>query len=467
MPVFLNTANKNFGIVILYTCIILFVLYIPFNTKGTYQFKEVPGFPNYDDIASAFLEKQLHLIQPVDPKRLEAADPRDPSHPSEYLFDRIIWNGKYYFAHEPLPALFHAGWTALTGHPLRTGVMVILSIVGVLIILAVLLIRLHKLYFQSTPNWIFWGVWISFSLCSVQLHMASMPFIYNEAVGLGGLFSLLGVSFAIDGLTVKNKRRSRMALSGTCFGIAVCCRSILVFYPITLLVCLAIFRLFNDKQYKDNINVFFPFLFLFGLFILSLLSYNFMRFGNFFNFGRSYAIFPSYEDYQYAILNGNMFRIKHVPIQLYLYLFSPPDIINKFPYIMIPNETRFWIGDVMVVSQRVRSIFILIPILILIFPAPFLLKHYRPLLLSFWMTYFVTATSAILGFLTFFWYTTIRYIYDFVPLLFVIVFCVFSMLWQKYQGNEQSQKIAKSVFVCLVGITILNGLLVGFLKMRS
>jgi uncharacterized membrane protein len=192
-----------------------------------------------------------------------------------------------------------------------------------------------------------------------------------------------------------------------------------------------------------------------------------MRFGNFFNFGRSYAIFPSYEDYQYAILNGNMFRIKHVPIQLYLYLFSPPDIINKFPYIMIPNETRFWIGDVMVVSQRVRSIFILIPILILIFPAPFLLKHYRPLLLSFWMTYFVTATSAILGFLTFFWYTTIRYIYDFVPLLFVIVFCVFSMLWQKYQGNEQSQKIAKSVFVCLVGITILNGLLVGFLKMRS
>lgn len=464
---FLNETNKQIGLIILYTCIIFFFLYIPFNTKGTYHFKEIPGFPKYDDLSSAFMVQQLHLQQKVDPETLQADDPRDPTNPSRYMFDRIIWNGKYYFQFEPLPAFFHLGWTAITGLPFRTGVMVIISISGVLVILGLLMIHLRQLYFQSTPAWIFWGVWISFSLCSVQLHMASMPFVYNEAVGLGSLFSLLGIFFAFIAFPDKNGQKIRTALSGIFFGAAVCCRASLVLYPVTLLGCLIVVWLLKDKAYKDIVNLFLPFLVCFGLFVLALLAYNFMRFGNPLEFGRSHTIFPSYEDYLYAILNQNMFRLQHVPLQLYLYLFSPPDIIDKFPYLVIPNETRFRIGDVLVVSQRVRSIFILAPILVALFPAPFLMKYCRIKTFTFWITYFFISSASIFGLLTFFHYTTIRYIYDFMPLLFVNVFCMFSMLWQKYHSSDKSQKTVKLVFVSLVCITILNGLLVGFLKMRS
>ncbi len=464
---FLNEKNKQIWLIILYTCIIFFVLYIPFNTKGTYHFKEIPGFPKYDDLSSAFLEKQLHLQQKVDPETLQADDPRDPTNPSRYMFDRIIWNGKYYFQHEPLPAFLHMGWTAITGLPFRTGVMVILSISGVLIILGLLMIHLRQLYFQSTPGWIFWGVWISFSLCSVQLHMASMPFVYNEAVGLGSLFSLLGIFFALIAFADKDGQKIRMALSGTFFGSAVCCRASLIFYPVTLLVYLAVERLFKEREYKDIVNIFLPFLVCFGLFVLALLTYNFMRFSNPLDFGRSQLIFPSLEDYQYAILNKNIFRLQHVPLQLYLYLFSPPDIINGFPYLVIPNETRFRIGDVLVVSQRVRSIFILVPILVALFPAPFLMKYYRNGKFYFWMTYFITASAAIFCFLTFFHYATIRYIYDFLPTLFLILFGSFSALWKKIMGDEHNEKIVKFLFIGLVSITVLNGLLAGYLKYRS
>ncbi|MGD9972527.1 MAG: hypothetical protein AB7S77_05655 [Desulfatirhabdiaceae bacterium] len=469
MATFLNTSKKHVGIIIFYTCFILFVLYIPFNTKGAYQFKEIPGFPNYDMLASAFLAKQVHLLDTVDPKRLQADDPRDPSHPSAYLFDRVIWNGKYYFIQEPLPGIFHAIWNAITGYPFRTGAMVTLSISGVVIVLAFLMLHLRQLYFPSTPSWIFWGTWISFSLCSVQLHFASMPFVYNEAVGLGSFFSLLGILCAMHIFPVKRNEKTNClaALAGTCFGAAVCCRASIVFYPLTFLLCLVMFHFFRERQYKIILNVFLPFLICFGLFIIALLAYNFLRFQDILEFGRNYAIYPSHEDYLYAIWNENMFRLKHVPVQFYLYLLSPPDIIDKFPYIIIPNESRFKIGDVLIVSQRVRSIFILVPILVVLIATPFLQKYYRNKIFSFWMTYFITASAAIFCFLTFFHYATIRYIYDFLPILFVILFGSYSTLWGKIMGDEHKEKIVKLLFIGLVSITVFNGLLAGYLKYRS
>ncbi len=247
----MSITTKAGKIILLYTCLLLVAVYLPLITKGSFQFNEIPGFPNYDMLASAFLSKQLHLKQEVDPRRLQAENPLDPSHPSPFQFDTVIWKEKYYLQHEPFPALLHAAWTALTGRPCTTGVMIFLSVSGVLIILSLLLMNLNRWYFKYSPPWIFWGIWTSFSLSSVQLYMVSRPVIYHEAIAMGSLLSLSGILFVMIALHADNKRTALLALAGSCFGAAVCCRASLIFYPITLLASIIAFRLFQKKRYKD------------------------------------------------------------------------------------------------------------------------------------------------------------------------------------------------------------------------
>lgn len=458
----------KFGKILLFTCLLLVAVYLPLITKGSFQFNEIPGFPNYDMLASAFLSKQLHLKQEVDPRRLQAPNPLDPSHPSPFKFDTVIWKGKYYLQHEPFPALLHAAWTALTGRSCTTGVMIFLSVSGVLIVLALLLLNLNRWYFKSAPPWIFWGIWTSFSLSSVQLYMVSWPAIYHEAISMGSLFSLSGILFTMIALHSDNKRVGLIALAGSCFGAAVCCRASLIFYPITLLATIIAVRIFQKKHYKDIFRLFLPLLFFLGFFVLILFTYNFLRFGNPMDFGRNYLMFLSYEDYHYAILGKNTFRLKHVPIQLYLYLVSLPNISDAFPFFQIPYETRIRIDDALIVSQRICSIFLLIPIQILIFPTPFLYRYIKTKDdLSFLTNYFVVASASIFGLLTLFHYATVRYVYDFAPILFVIAFCNFCVYWDRIQGNPKKERIAQVIFACLISATILSGLLVGYMKMRS
>lgn len=456
------------GTIFLFTCLLLVAVYLPLITKGSFQFNEIPGFPNYDMLASAFLSKQLHLKQEVDPRRLQAQNPLDPSHPSPFQFDTVIWKGKYYLQHEPFPALLHTAWTALTFRPCTTGVMILLSVSGVLIIHTLLLMNLRRWYFKNSPPWIFWGIWTSFSLSSVQLYMVSWPAIYHEAIALGSLLSLSGIFFMMITLHSDNGRTGLLALAGSCFGAAVCCRASLIFYPVSLIATIVVFRLFQKKSYIDIFKLFLPLFLSLGIFILFLFSYNFLKFENPINFGRNYVMFSSYEDFHYSIMERNTFRLKHVPIQLYLYLVSLPNISDTFPFLQIPYETRIRLGDALIVSQRVCSIFILMPMLIMILPTPFF-QRYRKTKdnLSLLILYFIVASASVFALLTFYHYATVRYFYDFAPILFVIAFCNFCVYWDRIQGNPKKERIAQAVFACLIFATILSGLLVGYMKMRS
>ena len=93
-------------------CVALLILYVALDTSGSFRFKERPGFMHYGMLAEAFVSGQLHLKQKVDPERLSSRDPLDPSTPYPFMFDAIIWNGKYYFHHEPLPG-FHSRHSSL------------------------------------------------------------------------------------------------------------------------------------------------------------------------------------------------------------------------------------------------------------------------------------------------------------------------------------------------------------------
>jgi len=68
-------------------------------------------------------------------------------------------------------------------------------------------------------------------------------------------------------------------------------------------------------------------------FLAMLMTYNYLRFSSFLDFGRGHVILPWHQDYLYCIIGGNFFRLEHVPYQLSGYLFALPQLLSSFPFI--------------------------------------------------------------------------------------------------------------------------------------
>jgi len=420
-------------------CLALLILYTGVSTEWSFTFSEVPGFMRYDMLAEALLAGQLHLKQPVDPGRLSAPDPLNPLAPYPFMFDALIWNGKYYFQHEPLPAVFHAIWIKLTGFPCRTGAMVILGAMGTLLCLGVLLLRIREVFFPDSPWWLLWFVWLTFALSGLQLYMVKRPVVYHEATALGMFFVSAGFTSFVYGITGGHRAFRLFALAGVLFGAAVACRPSLVFYPFITASCYLVSLIVRRELGRRSLSQLVIFSVPVCLAVGLLLGYNYMRFGSFFDFGREHLIFPNTSMYLYLTVDNGFFRSAHVTYHLHHYLFAWPKVAGGFPFLFHPWTAR-WIGDVYIMREAVCSIFIMMPVLTLLMFTPLTLRDCRDrarllTILAICGTSFV----AELGFLSFHVCAAPRYIYDFVPVLFVVVFCNVAVLWPRVAEHRTAR----------------------------
>jgi len=431
--------------------------YIALSTAFSFRFEEVPGNTNYDMLAEAFLAKRLHLKQEVDPGRLHSGDPLDPSTPYPYQFDAIIWQGKYYFLQEPLPGLVHAVWIRLTGLPCPTGAMVTVFSAGAVFLLAALLWIVRTQYFPGSPPWIFWYTWASFAVSGIQTFVLSRPGIYQEAITMGSFFVLAGFIFAFEGVHGRRRPHSFLLISGISFGAAGCCRVPLFLYPMFLAVFWVISAAVRKESLAGILSRTLCFGFPIALFLVGLLTYNHLRFGDFLDFGRAHVMFPAYDDYLYVGKGGNFFRWQHVPYQLYHYLVSLPWYRDTPPYLIFPYE-GVWYGDVRVIREWACSMFVTAPVLLLVLPAPFVFRYRKqqpaiPLLLGV----FGGCALVFFMFLTCYYAAVLRYLYDFVPLLCVVIFVNLTVLWTAFQARPTTKRI----MIAAVALIFLANLFMG------
>jgi hypothetical protein len=442
-------------------CVILLILYVGLDTKGSFRFQERPGFMNYGMLAEAFISGQLHLKQPVDPERLRSRDPLDPSTPYPFMFDAIIWNGKYYFQHEPLPGFLRAMVLSATGVALPTGAIVVSCALGVFIFLGTLLCLIRRYYFPESPVWMLWYIWLSFALSGIQLYIVSRPVVYHEAVAEGCFFVLAGCTLLVSGLSSARRSFITPCLSGLCFAVAVACRAFLVLYPVCFLLSFLAFSALRRESLAATIGWALSFAAPVALSIAGLFAYNYFRFGDCLDFGKYHVILPKYPDYLYISVGGNFFSWKHVPYHLYHYLLSFPSIVCKFPFLRYPYEA-FWINGTYMIKELVCSVFITMPILLLSLPAPVLFRnlHIRDQL-ALIVIFFGVSSVAVLAVLSSFFGATARYFYDFTPILFVLAFCNLAVFWDRVTTGFRSKTIAKVVLSLLFIGNLLMGLLLG------
>lgn len=438
-------------IVILSVAVIL--LYGALNTRFTWHFGEAPTFLTYDMLAEAFLSGQLHLKQEVDRERWESGDPLNPNLKRPYLFDAIIWDGKYYLKQPPLPGVLHAIWMGLTGKACLTGLVVIALGLGNFLLIGSFLSRIRRTFFPETPMWILTYCWLSFGISGIQLYAIARPVIYHEATLLGNFFVFSG--FLV--LLVAWQRNSRSLwypiLSGALLGAAVACRLPLILYPIFFALCYAVFSLArNEPKVPRPITIAAWAMPIMG-FVSLLLGYNYLRFGSLLDFGDTYVIFPNYMHYIYLTKFNNFYRLAHIPLNLYHYLLALPEFDSSFPFQLFPSYGS-WNGSVHLVREVMGSIFIISPVLVLCFLLPFGYRYgSERTMLSFILVTIAVCSVAVFGsYLCYVW-SVPRFAYDFVPLLFLVLYCGTAGVWVRTASNRSF----RLVFVILLcGLFIFN-----------
>ena len=183
---------------------------------------------------------------------------------------------------------------------------------------------MRRHYFPESPAWMLWYIWLSFAFSGIQLYIVSRPVVYHEAVAEGCFFVLAGCTLLVNGLSGARRGFMIPCLAGICFGAAIACRALLVLYPTCFLLIFLTFSAIRRESVITTIGWALPFAGPVVLWVAGLLAYNYLRFGNGLDFGKSHVMFPGYPAYLYLSSGGNFFSWKHVPCHVYHYLFSLP-----------------------------------------------------------------------------------------------------------------------------------------------
>lgn len=447
---------------ILCGAICVFILYWGLNTSFNFHFSQRPDLPDYQLLADAFLSGQLSLKVEIDPRRLSSPDPLDPRLPYPFLMDGVIFKGRYYFPHEPFPAVLRALFTLLTRISYSTGAIVVALCTLNVLILACLLVFVERTFPNPIDGSLKWLVLLSFVLSQPQLYSVAMSSSYYEATTLGCTGVLAGALFTIIGASRRERGTGFLLAAGFCYGFAVASRAVLVVYPIVS--CVGIMILSASQGLRPRIAVKMSAVLGLPVILASclLLAYNFARFGDALDFGRSYGISGSVEDYLHLNKGKELFRLNRMPIHLYHYLLSPPDMSIRFPWLRFPWYSLTYM-EVYAIREVICSIFILVPALMSLFLAPFSIRPLKRLPVTWFAFLLCLAGSvAMLGVLSLFVRAAARYTYDFVPILFVPIFCILSALRSRLKENPPAMRL----LACWIWIMLFATSAMGVLMWR-
>ncbi len=283
---------------------------------------------HYEYLTDGFLEGHTYLSVAPDPSLLKLKDPYDPTQNAAYrLWDASLYQEKYYLYFGPTPVLLlMLPWQVITGKhlPQRLAVwsFAVIGLAG----LALLLWEIRQRYFPQLS-----GLKLGLILFIV-MHAAWLPVTLRRPA-----FWELPIVAAVACLwwTIyffwrchASGGQTRWAVAAG-FGLAFLlgARPTYVFTAGWI-----VGLLFLSGRLGDNTKRWpWPTVLATGTITalggIALLFYNHARFGNFLEFGQSYQLWGSEERHL------QHFNLRFIPFNIWLYLFSLPELSPYFPFL--------------------------------------------------------------------------------------------------------------------------------------
>lgn len=470
--------EKNSGILVVVAALLAIGVYFWYITAGKWVWTPLTYY--YDHLADAFLRGSVALLEKPPAALAALANPYkfDNRLGIDYIWDASYYQGKYYLYWGPVPAILATAIKWLRSTAVDDQQLVFLFMAELAVVLAALLHWLRITFFPKSPPWTAAFLILAGMLSLPALWIINRPSVYEGAIAGGQFFLILGFYASLRGM-FSSRKTGWLVLAGLAWGASIGCRvnnaAAIAWFVLVILLYLHRHKNRQHDWMLPALCLCFPLL-LWGL---ALGSYNFARFGNFLEFGHRYQLTTEALPENYSDVSS----IGYIIPNLYNML-TRPFILNlrEFPLVHIPSvDDKLWpiiihVPPNYVSDEPAVGVFRVVPLFWLIFlpilkPARSVWNWFRKrptqmpaashpgLPWVWWMT--IGAALVILGSLSIFIASNLRYLMDLVPLLTIIsALC----LWWGLSFFEKLPPWRNALLTGLVllgVVTITFGLLAG------
>ena len=312
----------------------------------TVPLEMLPQNSYYNLLTDAFLTGTLALPVDPSPELLALKDPYDPGANGPFrLHDVALYNGKYYLYHGLTPALLLFGPAKLFfGVTINQSMAVWLFVSTGLIAATWCLFILLRIGTTDRPTWLMLAGIVALGLSNAGPFMLVRPDVYEVAISCGYFLNMTFLALALlASLSPGTPRGGRLvAFAGLCLGLAVGARpNSIVLAPLLTAVAWAhVHSLGHRTLSRGFIACLLPLFVPFGICILTIMLYNYLRFDDCLQFGPRYLLMANHPRAQ------AFFRFDTLVERLGRYLLAPPGLEAQFPFVYLPHGNHFGEPDV-------------------------------------------------------------------------------------------------------------------------
>lgn len=444
--------------------LLVLLIYIWFVSAGTWT-SWVSPTRYYASLARGFELGNLFMATVPDEGLATLSNPYDPAQRTEVEVpvDVSYYNGRYYLYWGPAPALLLVPIQMLLNTRIGDLQLTFLFTYGVFLFLSATLMIIWNTYFLKLPKWLL-GVSIVFiGVANPSLFMLNNfkgARIYEAAIASGQFFLIGGILFTCLGLLYPAKRWNFFA-AGVLWSLAIGSRLILI-APIGIMSLILTAYWIREKEnfFKKTFTLGIPL--LFG--IMAIGWYNWVRFGSLTESGMYYALAGVNLQKNYDLLFSTVYILQN----LYNYLLYPFQIESQFPFIFakhgeIQSVTNFITLPSFYHAQQITGLFFSVPFVCFSW-ITYIEWQKQPLRLTDTMNQ-ITALltgSWLVAFilLLFFFWSAMRYQYDFMPSLLMLSIIGWWQGYQRAQTNIRKYKTYLTLSILLMLLSIALSLLI-------
>jgi hypothetical protein len=411
----------------------------------------------YDLLATAFQHGQIALEEAPAPALLALPNPYDPAARGaiEFPWDASLYGGHYYLYWGPVPALILAGIKFFYASEIADQYLVFAFLTGAFIFSVVLLLGLWRRYFrESVPVVAALPSVLVVGLAGPATWLLSRPAGYEVAIGAGQFFLLGGFCLASTALQDITPRKSRLAVAGTCWALAVGSRASTIL-PVAFVSALTlIWLVLQDSGRAELVRSMASLATPLTIGGAALAWYNWVRFGSMSEFGLRYQLTVL----DLHKLYSQTFSLGYVLDNLHSYLTNPFRLQHAFPFLTALPPMLMPAGPASRLPatewEPITGLLVSSPFLILaILPIASLLlnrgrtgaprksvNELRAIRSMGWITMCLTGAAALaLGFLLLYFYPTMRQLEDVTPMLAVLAVVGCWQGWRSLRGHPLSR----------------------------
>lgn len=304
-------------------------LYFALISVGKFDLKWPIQMLFYDQLADGIRAGHLYLPNGPHPHLIAQPNPYDPANMRWWNLDATYYQGRYYIYWGPFPALIQALGKELLGISRTIGDQYLVFLFYSLMTLfgALLIVRMAKRLATGIPPWLIALTVLGLGFANPVTYLLASAGVYQAAIGGSQAFLFLGIIFAFDAVWERAhgpRRVVYLQLAGIAWAMAIGCRIsvILAIAPIIFctILCTSVTEDLRFRRFvRDGFWVSTPI----ALTLCALLFYNYVRFGEWFEFGVRYMLsaFPFRSAKAYIFPNVES------------YLLRQPNLECNFPYL--------------------------------------------------------------------------------------------------------------------------------------